>query len=277
MRPQPLLAVVDVEASSSWYQILLGCRSDHGGKEYERLVDGDRLILQLHNLEIDHDHGTIGDPAAGPRQRGAAVVRDRGLRRGRRPAASSAPRSCSPCTATRPRASRAVRPTGRSGCATSTATASCWPAPTANRRCWATEAPPSSALGSHPPACGPPGGGAVRSPARGTLARPPTTPTRGATRSAWSSPTTGGELRQGGTATLFVDGQQVGQGRVEATVPMLFSADETVDLGSTPAHRWPTTTRPTRTSPAPSRGSSSRSGPPTRTTSSPPWSASGWP
>ena len=42
----------------------------------------------------------------------------------------------------------------------------------------------------------------------------------------------GGGLAKGGTATLFVDGQQVGQGRVEATVPMLFSADETADLGS---------------------------------------------
>ena len=63
MRPQPLLAVRDVEASSRWYQRLLGCRSDHGGKEYERLVDDDRLILQLHDLDIDHHHGTIGDPA----------------------------------------------------------------------------------------------------------------------------------------------------------------------------------------------------------------------
>ena len=62
MRPQPLLAVLDVEASSRWYQRLLGCRSDHGGPEYERLVDGDRLVLQLHSLEIDHDHGRIGDP-----------------------------------------------------------------------------------------------------------------------------------------------------------------------------------------------------------------------
>jgi len=62
MRPQPLLAVLDVEASSRWYQRLLGCRSDHGGTEYERLVDGDRLVLQLHSLEIDHDHGRIGDP-----------------------------------------------------------------------------------------------------------------------------------------------------------------------------------------------------------------------
>jgi hypothetical protein len=38
MRPQPLIAVTDVEASSRWYQRLLGCRSAHGGAEYERLV-----------------------------------------------------------------------------------------------------------------------------------------------------------------------------------------------------------------------------------------------
>jgi len=42
----------------------------------------------------------------------------------------------------------------------------------------------------------------------------------------------GGGLAKGGTATLFMDGRQVGQGRVEATVPMVFSADETADLGS---------------------------------------------
>jgi hypothetical protein len=31
MRPQPLIAVTDVEASSRWYQRLLGCQSAHGG------------------------------------------------------------------------------------------------------------------------------------------------------------------------------------------------------------------------------------------------------
>ena len=31
MRPQPLIAVLDVEASSRWYQRLLGCQSAHGG------------------------------------------------------------------------------------------------------------------------------------------------------------------------------------------------------------------------------------------------------
>jgi len=61
MRPQPLIAVTDVEASSRWYQRLLGCRSDHGGKEYERLVSNDRLILQLHSFDVDHDHGPIGN------------------------------------------------------------------------------------------------------------------------------------------------------------------------------------------------------------------------
>ena len=42
----------------------------------------------------------------------------------------------------------------------------------------------------------------------------------------------GGGLGKGGAVTLFVDGEQVGQGRVEASVPMLFSADETTDVGS---------------------------------------------
>ena len=63
MRPQPLICVSDVEASSRWYQRLLGCRSDHGGPQYERLVSGDRLILQLHRWETEHHHGRIGDPA----------------------------------------------------------------------------------------------------------------------------------------------------------------------------------------------------------------------
>jgi catechol 2,3-dioxygenase-like lactoylglutathione lyase family enzyme len=61
MRPQPLIVVTDVEASSRWYQRLLGCRSAHGGPEYERLVDGDRLILQLHAFHVGHHHGPIGD------------------------------------------------------------------------------------------------------------------------------------------------------------------------------------------------------------------------
>jgi arylsulfatase len=42
----------------------------------------------------------------------------------------------------------------------------------------------------------------------------------------------GGGLGKGGQVTLYVDGSPVGAGRVEATQPMLFSADETTDVGA---------------------------------------------
>jgi len=41
----------------------------------------------------------------------------------------------------------------------------------------------------------------------------------------------GGGLAKGGNVTLFYDGNQVGEGRVELTQPMIFSADETTDIG----------------------------------------------
>jgi catechol 2,3-dioxygenase-like lactoylglutathione lyase family enzyme len=66
MHSQPLICVRDVEASSRWYQRLLGCQSAHGGAEYERLVSGSQLVLQLHRWEVEHHHGPIGDPNAKP-------------------------------------------------------------------------------------------------------------------------------------------------------------------------------------------------------------------
>jgi catechol 2,3-dioxygenase-like lactoylglutathione lyase family enzyme len=71
MRAQPFIECRDVEASSRFYQQLLGCKSAHGGREYERLVDPrlhhtqwgtDGLILQLHAWEADHHHQHPGDP-----------------------------------------------------------------------------------------------------------------------------------------------------------------------------------------------------------------------
>lgn len=67
-----MLVVRDVEASSRWYQTLLGCKSDHGGRSYERLVVGDRLIMQLHAWDVDHHHGHMGDPNV-PRGNGAIL------------------------------------------------------------------------------------------------------------------------------------------------------------------------------------------------------------
>ena len=64
-KSQTLIAVRDVEASSRWYQRLLGLRSDHGGPHYERLLAGGELVLQLHQADVEHHHGRIGDPGGG--------------------------------------------------------------------------------------------------------------------------------------------------------------------------------------------------------------------
>ncbi|MCI0461455.1 MAG: hypothetical protein L0Z62_31275, partial [Gemmataceae bacterium] len=41
----------------------------------------------------------------------------------------------------------------------------------------------------------------------------------------------GGKPGSGGKGTLFVNGQKVAEGRIEKTVPNIFSADETADVG----------------------------------------------
>jgi predicted enzyme related to lactoylglutathione lyase len=90
MRLSPLICVHDVEASSLWYQRLLLCESGHGGTEYERLNADGRLVLQLHQWEVEHQHGPLGDPQLRPYGNGvllwfeladfdAAVERARGL------------------------------------------------------------------------------------------------------------------------------------------------------------------------------------------------------
>lgn len=42
----------------------------------------------------------------------------------------------------------------------------------------------------------------------------------------------GGGPGQGGTATVYVDGEAVAETRVDNTVPGVFSADETADIGT---------------------------------------------
>ncbi|MDY7228401.1 VOC family protein [Hyalangium rubrum] len=63
VRAQPLIAVRDVKASSTWYKALLGVESsgdpDHPHRLfYDRLMSGDSLILQLHSWE-DEDHPNL--------------------------------------------------------------------------------------------------------------------------------------------------------------------------------------------------------------------------
>ena len=61
LRPQPMVVVRDVEAASRWFQEVVGLTSGHGGAEYEMLLDGDDLVLQLHRWEAD-EHPEMGDP-----------------------------------------------------------------------------------------------------------------------------------------------------------------------------------------------------------------------
>jgi arylsulfatase len=42
----------------------------------------------------------------------------------------------------------------------------------------------------------------------------------------------GGGLGKGGDLTLYLDGKEAGKGRIEASVPLIFSGDETTDVGS---------------------------------------------
>ena len=42
----------------------------------------------------------------------------------------------------------------------------------------------------------------------------------------------GGALGKGGMVSLYVDGNKTGQGRVDRTEPMIFSADDKLDVGA---------------------------------------------
>ena len=62
----PIIAVKDVEASSKWYQSVFGCRSMHGGKEFDILVsENDEILICLHKWG-EHDHPTMMNPSIKP-------------------------------------------------------------------------------------------------------------------------------------------------------------------------------------------------------------------
>jgi catechol 2,3-dioxygenase-like lactoylglutathione lyase family enzyme len=72
MTPQPLIVVHDVPASSRWYQTVLGLKSGHGGAEYERLLSGDRMVMQLHHWDA-HEHPYLGRPELRPYGNGVVL------------------------------------------------------------------------------------------------------------------------------------------------------------------------------------------------------------
>lgn len=69
MQPQPMVVVADVPGASSWFQAVLGLRSGHGGPEYEMLMDGDQLVVQLHGWD-PHQHPHLGDKSETSRGNG---------------------------------------------------------------------------------------------------------------------------------------------------------------------------------------------------------------
>lgn len=66
MKMDPIIAVNDVEASSAWYQGLLGCRSKHGGSEFDILVDATGAVLLCLHAWDPHEHPTMADPTVTP-------------------------------------------------------------------------------------------------------------------------------------------------------------------------------------------------------------------
>ena len=72
MKPQPMIAVRDVEETSAWYQSVLGLASGHGGREYEQLLSNQEMVLQLHEWDA-HEHPNLGDPTSKPHGNGVVL------------------------------------------------------------------------------------------------------------------------------------------------------------------------------------------------------------
>ena len=68
VRPQPLIAVRDVRASSRWYAKLLGLKTlgEHPHRDfYDRLLSNGSLVLQLHAWDAE-EHPNLMNAGAAP-------------------------------------------------------------------------------------------------------------------------------------------------------------------------------------------------------------------
>jgi len=62
MKVDPIIAVKNVPDTSKWYQAVFGCRSIHGGDEFDVLVTGDHEVLICLHKWNEHDHPTMKNP-----------------------------------------------------------------------------------------------------------------------------------------------------------------------------------------------------------------------
>lgn len=72
MPARVLLVVKDVQASSRWYQQLLGASSGHGGDQFEMIMRDGELELMLHHSDVS-EHPVVPDPTAGAAGGGVLV------------------------------------------------------------------------------------------------------------------------------------------------------------------------------------------------------------
>jgi predicted enzyme related to lactoylglutathione lyase len=64
-RVWPIIAVRDVQASSRWYQTLLGCSNGHPGSAvFDQIVDSDGTVLLCVHRWNDHAHPSLTNPGA---------------------------------------------------------------------------------------------------------------------------------------------------------------------------------------------------------------------
>lgn len=67
MKPQPLIAVKDIQTSTGWYESVLGFSFTHRHSEhgYEQLMSEGEMVLQLHHWDA-HGHSHMGNPKSKP-------------------------------------------------------------------------------------------------------------------------------------------------------------------------------------------------------------------
>lgn len=65
-KPDPIIAVKDVTASSKWYQSIFNWKSLHGGKKFDVLVDERNEILICLHAWGEHEHPTMKDATITP-------------------------------------------------------------------------------------------------------------------------------------------------------------------------------------------------------------------
>jgi catechol 2,3-dioxygenase-like lactoylglutathione lyase family enzyme len=57
-----MVVVRDVPAAAAFYRLVLGAASGHGGDEYEQIVSGGEIVLQIHRIDVEDHHGPLANP-----------------------------------------------------------------------------------------------------------------------------------------------------------------------------------------------------------------------